>query len=96
MEPGAASRGDTILADMIQRYQSNPSENEDLKPNTHVFNTVINCWSKSRDKDAAYKAEEMLVAMGRLQKSGIPDLKPDAFTYVRNRVSHIISCSNFY
>jgi len=81
MEPGAASRGDTILADMIQRYQSNPSENADLMPNTHVFNTVINCWSKSKDKDAAYKAEEMLVAMGRLQENGLPDLKPDAFTY---------------
>ena len=69
---------------MINRYQINPIENADLMPNTHVFNTVINCWSKSKDKDAAHKAEEMLIAMGRLQETGIPDLKPDTFSYVSN------------
>lgn len=42
---------------------------------------VINCWAKSKEPDAASKAEEMLVAMSRLHSSGIPNLKPDAFTY---------------
>ena len=31
--------------------------------------------------DAASKAEEMLLAMNRLHLQGIPNLKPDAFTY---------------
>jgi len=38
-------------------------------------------WAKSKEQDAASKAEEMLVAMGRLHACGIPGLKPDAFTY---------------
>ena len=81
MEKSAAAQGDRILADMIRQYKSNPIKNADLRPNTHIFNTVINCWSKSGCDDAASKAEEMLLAMGRLQNE-IPDLKPDAVTYV--------------
>lgn len=46
-----------------------------------VFNTVINCWAKSKEPDAASKAEEMLVAMSRLHSSGMTSLKPDAFTF---------------
>jgi pentatricopeptide repeat protein len=78
MEPGAASRGDSLLASMMEQYQRDPLKNADLRPNTHVFNTVINCWAKSLEQDAADKAEEMLVAMERM---AIPGVKPDAFTY---------------
>ena len=81
LEPEAASRADTILANMIRLYQDDPVNNADLRPNTYVFNTVINCWAKSKDEDGASKAEEMLVAMGTLSDNGIPGLKPDAFTY---------------
>jgi hypothetical protein len=42
---------------------------------------VINCWAKSKEPDAASKAEEMLLAMSKLNASGMPNLKPDAFTY---------------
>ena len=66
---------------MIRHYQSDPVGNADLRPNTHVFNTVINCWSKSKDRDAASKAEEIFLAMEKLHENGIPGLKPDAFTY---------------
>ena len=81
MTPGAASRGDTLLANMIQLYQSDPVGNTDLRPNTHVFNTVINCWSKSKDQDAASKAEEIFVAMEKLHENGIPGLKPDVSVF---------------
>ena len=80
-EKGSAARADTLLAHMIQLYQSDPVKHADMLPNTYVFNTVINALSKSREHDAAAKAEEMLVAMSRLHSSGIPNLKPDAFTY---------------
>jgi hypothetical protein len=80
-EHGAAARADTLLANMIQLHQMDPVRNADLQPNTYVFNTVINCWAKSKEPDAASKAEEMLVAMGRLHSGGVPNLKPDAFTY---------------
>ena len=42
---------------------------------------MINAWAKSKERGAAAKAEEMLVAMDRLHASGFPGLKPDAFTY---------------
>jgi hypothetical protein len=80
-EKGSAARADTLLAHMIQLHQSDPIKHADMLPNTYVFNTVINCWAKSKEHDAASKAEEMLVAMSRLYASGIPNLKPDAFTY---------------
>lgn len=80
-ERGAAARADTLLANMIHLHQMDPITNADLQPNTYVFNTVINCWAKSKEPDAASKAEEMLVAMGRLHTGGVPNLKPDAFTY---------------
>jgi hypothetical protein len=66
---------------MIRIHQSDPIKNADLRPNTYVFNTVINAWAKSKQPDAASKAEEMLIAMGQLHACGIPGLKPDAFTY---------------
>ena len=98
-ERGAAARADALLADMIQQHQSDPVLHADLRPNTYVFNTVINCWAKSKEQDAASKAEEMLVAMGRLNSSGIPNLKPDAFTYTAViDVSHqsvSISCPTY-
>jgi hypothetical protein len=38
-EIGAAARADTLLANMIQLYQTDPIKNADLRPNTYVFNT---------------------------------------------------------
>jgi hypothetical protein len=101
MAPGAAARGDTLLANMIHQYQSNPVGNSDLRPNTHVFNTVINCWSKSKDQDAASKAEEIFVAMEKLHDNGIPGLKPDVSQInfqldASNHKSHICTSSGLY
>lgn len=79
---------------MIQQYQSDPVGNSDMRPNTHVFNTVINCWSKSKDQDAASKAEEISVAMEKLHENGIPGLKPDVSRIVE--VSFIAACSCSY
>jgi pentatricopeptide repeat protein len=81
MEPDAAARGDALLANMISLYKRDPENNSDLKPNAHVFNTLINCWSKSNDHDAASKAEELLIAMSNLESIGISGIKPDAFSY---------------
>jgi hypothetical protein len=80
-ERGVAARADRLLANMIQMYQQDPVKNADLLPNTYVFNTCINCLAKSKDDDAASKAEEMLLVMNQLHSSGIPNVKPDSFTY---------------
>jgi hypothetical protein len=40
----------------------------------------LNCWAKSKEPDAASKAEEMLMAMGRLYATGMDSVKPDAFS----------------
>jgi hypothetical protein len=34
---------------MIQLYQMDPVHNADLRPNTYVFNTVINAHAKSKE-----------------------------------------------
>lgn len=43
--------------------------------------TTLTLLFLSQQHDSASKAEEMLMAMGRLHASGMPNLKPDAFTY---------------
>jgi hypothetical protein len=73
-----ATRAHTLLTDMIQLQLSNPVKHADLIPSTSVFNTVMNCWAKCQ---VASKVEELFVTMNRLHASGMPNLKPDAFTY---------------
>ncbi len=81
MEPGAASRADVILANMIQLYKRDTVTNADLRPNTHVFNSLINCWSKSNEEHAASRAEEVLMAMSSEHEKGTPSIKPDSLSY---------------
>ena len=44
-------------------------------PLFHISDPIL------KQHDAASKAEEMLLAMNRLHLQGMPNLKPDAFTY---------------
>jgi len=82
MERNVAARADAMLANMVALHQSDPVRHADLRPNAYVFNTVINTWAKSKDRGAAAKAEEMLIAMDRWHASGFPGMKPDAFTHI--------------
>lgn len=45
------------------------------------FYIVSPAVARRLQQDAASKAEEMLLAMNRLNQQGMPNLKPDAFTY---------------
>ena len=43
----SAKRADHLLAQLIELHQSDPNGiHADCKPNTYVFNTVCNAWSK--------------------------------------------------
>jgi len=42
MDRNAAARADALLANMVALHQSDPVRHADLRPNTYVFNTVIN------------------------------------------------------
>eukprot|EP00590_Aulacoseira_subarctica_P008009 CAMPEP_0172427698 /NCGR_PEP_ID=MMETSP1064-20121228/43117_1 /TAXON_ID=202472 /ORGANISM="Aulacoseira subarctica , Strain CCAP 1002/5" /LENGTH=459 /DNA_ID=CAMNT_0013172041 /DNA_START=16 /DNA_END=1395 /DNA_ORIENTATION=+ len=51
------------------------------KPDAPLFNSVINCWAKSRVDHSAEKAEALLLRMQHWHKSGITDVRPDTVTY---------------
>jgi hypothetical protein len=80
LEEMAAERADAILENLIHLYQSDPKKHADLRPNTSVFNTVINAWAKC-SRNGAFRAHKMLSTMEQLYKDGIFDTKPDKISY---------------
>jgi len=76
LEETAAERADSILENLILLYQSDPKRHADLKPNTSVFNTVINAWAKC-PRNGAFQAHKRLISMEQLYINGTFDTKPD-------------------
>jgi hypothetical protein len=53
----------------------------DFKPNTRTYTSVIDAWAKSGEKGAAKRAEQIFLAMyTTYQKTGDPDVKPNVHT----------------
>lgn len=63
---------------MNERYLSNAS---DIFPDSASYTTVINAWSRSRDKDAVDRAEELIRRCEESFEQGNVDAKPNALTY---------------
>ena len=55
-----------------------------VKANRVIYNSLINCWSKSGRPDAAEKAEEILIMMSEADD---PEVSPDSVTF-----SSVINC----
>ena len=56
--------------------------NDEVKPDVVTFNSVINAWSKSGEKDAPIRAEALLQRMKDLAElTGDADVMPDVVSF---------------
>ena len=56
--------------------------NEDVKPDTTSYNSVITAWANSRDSSASLRAEAILKLMEKqCTMMGNADVKPDTKSY---------------
>jgi hypothetical protein len=49
--------------------------------NSILYNSLIDCMVKSRHKDNALQAEEILVSMERMHRSGNTHVRPNPYAY---------------
>jgi pentatricopeptide repeat protein len=52
-----------------------------VRPNLRSWNAVLNALSRSRERDGAEKAEQILNHLFELEENGVPNVKPDAFSF---------------
>lgn len=64
----AALRCENIIKKMEDLYES--GNNDRIRPNTPIYNALINAWAKSKREDAGEKAEEWLEIMKEKHLSG--------------------------
>ena len=76
---GDVSRAEAIVAHMEKLM--NVEGNEEMRPNTVIYNTLINCHAKSRKPDAAQKAEIIFAKMKQFKRDGILSSSPSIITY---------------
>lgn len=56
--------------------------NNNAIANTHIYNLIIDIWSKSGEKGAAaQRAEEILVSMQLAYNQGVPEVQPDLSSF---------------
>ena len=53
----------------------------DLMPDTVSYSTVIDCWAKSKQKDVAERAENMLKQMQEMHNVGNDKVKANVVTF---------------
>ena len=72
-------RAEDILNDIESRYASGES---DFRPDTSVYNALINCWAKSGEKAALFRVTEILSLMEELGlQGGDSAITPNGRTY---------------
>lgn len=87
-----AERAQFILEQMkaflksVEKEEDGSKYTKYIAPDTVVYNTVIDAWSRSKDPIAGTKAEELLFEMEELQRQG-SNVAPDAITY-----NSVINC----
>ncbi len=75
-----AERAEACLAVMDEL--ASVTGNEDVRPNSYNFNSVISAWANNGDGDAAFRAETILQQMEVLyRQTGQEDVKPRTVTY---------------
>mmetsp|Transcript_10992 Transcript_10992/g.16192 ORF Transcript_10992/g.16192 Transcript_10992/m.16192 type:complete len:1021 (-) Transcript_10992:273-3335(-) len=74
-DPSAARRAEAILRRMEQRYEENIKKGVDrnniITPDVTTYTSVINAWARSREKDAASRAESVLKRMEKASSSSL-------------------------
>ena len=78
----------TAILNRLEKSYFTAKKNHDyayastLKPNLIIFNTVIECWSKSRNENAVEAIDKLITRMERLHKEEeLENIIPDATTY---------------
>jgi pentatricopeptide repeat protein len=61
-----------------QQQQNQSGQTSRIKPNTAIYNVLIDAWAKSGERGAAQRAEQILSLM---DKSGDPDMRPDVKSF---------------
>lgn len=61
--------------------------NEEARPNLYSYSALVNAYAKSRDPEAAQKAEDVLFGMYEAYRKGNKDLKPNT-----KLVTAVIDC----
>lgn len=76
-ERGSALRAENLLNKMRMSFDAG---NTDVQPNAHTYNAVINACAFSKHDDDY--PEAIRIAFGVFEQfSGLPAMKPDAYTY---------------
>eukprot|EP00537_Pseudo-nitzschia_pungens_P008232 CAMPEP_0172364074 /NCGR_PEP_ID=MMETSP1060-20121228/7286_1 /TAXON_ID=37318 /ORGANISM="Pseudo-nitzschia pungens, Strain cf. cingulata" /LENGTH=624 /DNA_ID=CAMNT_0013086995 /DNA_START=483 /DNA_END=2357 /DNA_ORIENTATION=- len=80
-EPDACDKAMTLLDRMEEMYY-NHGEDSPVCPDVRSYTKVINALSRSKQRDSAYLAEQLLYKMEGLAENGEnPSAKPNTFTY---------------
>ena len=84
----AATNAEGILTRLLESYkrvsvdENETDHAEELKPNSVVFNSVIDAWANSGSATAGEKAEELLKKMETYSRlGGHYDVRPDTITF---------------
>ena len=92
---GNAERGAAVLKQMYDAYKAKDCSTADANaqqqapdPNVYHFSVVLQAWTKSKQKDAANRAERLLLQMEQMDQSGdLPNVKPNAFS-----INAVLTC----
>lgn len=75
---GKAVEAEELLNELMQKYEA--TQDKEYLPTVVEFSVVINAWSKSKDRDAAIRAEAVLETMQRLSQDR-PELRPNKVSF---------------
>jgi hypothetical protein len=67
-----------LLLEMLEQYDMG---NNNVKPNTITYNSVIDAWANSKDPNAGIRAEAILQRMEEQYKMGNRDVEPNTLSY---------------
>jgi len=90
-EPDACDKA-MILLDRMEDMYYKYGENSPVCPDVRSYTKVINALSRSKRRDSANLAEQLLYKMDRLAESGEnPSVKPNTFTYTAAIEAQVMS-----
>jgi len=79
---GYAQEAEDVLDKMEDVWKNGDHHDGFVRPNTICYNTVIGAYARSRQPNAANRAESLLRRMERIHKSKLnPDVTPDTVSY---------------
>jgi len=84
---GAANKAENVLKRVEPKWMNNaPPLNDDehgikLQPNAAIYQAILIAWARSRQSDAARKAESILETMDLLHRQGYSNVRPSTLQF---------------